>query len=90
MYTAATDSKRFRESCGIDYGDGEAESVGTVQTTSMDACMDAVCDTREQIVSPLRVSFESRGFFDPGVHRVYNYSWAMSCYSRFSLFSENY
>ncbi|KAK7736644.1 hypothetical protein SLS53_006849 [Cytospora paraplurivora] len=52
VYTAATDSKQFRELCGIDYGDGEAESVGSVKTTSMDACMDAVCDLRDQIISP--------------------------------------
>ncbi|ROW09933.1 hypothetical protein VPNG_06283 [Cytospora leucostoma] len=36
VYTAATDSKQFRELCGIDYSDGEAESVGSVTTTNSD------------------------------------------------------
>ncbi|KUI71820.1 hypothetical protein VM1G_07608 [Cytospora mali] len=41
LYTADTDSKRFRQYCGIDYSGDEAQAVGSVKVTSMDACMDA-------------------------------------------------
>ena len=41
LYTSTIDSKKFEEKCGIDYGNDEAESVGSVKVTSMDACMDA-------------------------------------------------
>lgn len=45
LYESSTDSKQFRQYCGIDYNDSESQSVGSVNVTSMDACMDA-CATQ--------------------------------------------
>lgn len=41
LYTADTDTKQFRQYCGIDFSGDQAVDVGSVKVTSMGACVDA-------------------------------------------------